>query len=165
MQLNTKHFGTVEIEESGIITFGEGLPGFEKSKKFVLLASGDESSPFKWLQSVDDPQLAFALVDPFVIKKDYEVNITDEVIQAVGIEKAEDVIIYSVVVVPENISQMSMNLRAPLVINLKNKKGIQVVLDSDRYSVRHYILEELHRQEVTVNACPNKEEGTVYCNK
>ncbi|MCR4435068.1 MAG: flagellar assembly protein FliW [Clostridiales bacterium] len=165
MQLDTKHFGVVEINEEGILDFPEGLPSFEHVKKFVILDASNEETPFKWLQSVDEPDLAFVIVDPFKIKNDYEVNIKDEVLEAMGIEKAEDVLIYSIVVIPEDVSLMTMNLRAPLVINVKNKRGMQVVLDTDRYSVRHYILEELRRQEVGAHACSDKKEGTIHHNK
>lgn len=165
MQLNTKHFGVVEIDEKGIIDFTGGLPGFEDIKKFVLFGSGDESSPFRWLQSVDDPKLAFAVVDPFLIKNDYNVTLNGDVIDALAIEKEEDALIYSIVVVPDDISEMSMNLKAPVVINTKNNRGMQIVLDTDMYSVRHYILEELQRREGAVNARIDKEKGPVDCNK
>lgn len=165
MQLDTKHFGLMEIDEKGIIYFPEGLPGFENIRKFTLLSNDDKESPFKWLQSVDEPGLAFVVADPFLIKKDYDIEIKDEILTALGVEKPEDILVYSIVVVPEDISKISINLKAPVVINTGNHKGMQVILDTDRYGVRHYILEELHGQEVTGNACSDKEKGTVGCNK
>jgi len=146
MKLNTKHFGEIDIDEKGIIEFDEGIPGFETAKKYVLLGTEDEESPFRWLQSVDKPELAFAIVDPFAIKEDYDIEISDEIIQKLWIEKLEEVLVYSIVVVPEDMTKMSMNLKAPVIINTCNRKGAQVVLDTDAYSVRHYILDELRRQ-------------------
>jgi len=171
MLLQTKHFGEIEVDKDKILTFKEGLPGFENIKKYSILYNQDTESPFRWLQSVDEPKLAFALVDPFQIKKDYCIDISDEVLASLGIIKAEEVLVYSVVVVPEDISKMSMNLRAPVIINTGNNRGAQIVLDTDKYTVRHYILEELgleeelNRQEVDGDACSNKEEATINYNK
>lgn len=148
MQLNTKHFGEIKIAEEKILTFTEGIPSFEQVKKYVLIDEGDVNSPFKWLQSVDQPTLAFAIVNPFLVKKDYDINISDDTIKLLSIEKEEDVELYAIVVVPEDISKMTMNLKAPVIINIKNRKGAQIILDTDKYGVRHYILDELRRQEV-----------------
>lgn len=146
MKLNTKHFGEIDIDEKGIIEFDEGILGFETAKKYVLLGTEDKESPFGWLQSVDMPELAFAIVNPFAIKEDYDIEIKDEVMNKLGIKKAEEMLVYSIVVVPEDMTKMSMNLKAPVIINTSNKKGAQVVLDTDTYAVRHYILDELNRQ-------------------
>ena len=165
MQLKTKHFGVIDIEENRIISFPWGLPGFENVKNYIMISNDDENSPFKWMQSVDESGLAFAVVDPFVIKKDYDININDEIAGMLKLENPEDALVYSIVVVPDDITKMTMNLKAPVIINTVKKVGSQIVLDTDRYGVRHYILEELQRQEVVCNACADKEERPVYCNK
>ncbi|WP_027622302.1 flagellar assembly protein FliW [Acetivibrio clariflavus] len=158
MILNTRHFGEIEIDESKIINFKEGIPGFEDLKKFVVLYDGDETSPFRWLQCVDDGQLAFAVVNPFMIVNDYDIEIPEEIVSSLNIESIEDVMVLSIVVVPDDVSKMTMNLKAPVIINTKNNTGMQVVLDTDMYSVRHYIVEELRRREVNTGAGTNKEE-------
>jgi flagellar assembly factor FliW len=165
MQLDTRHFGKIEIDEKEIIDFPEGLPGFLDIKKYAILANEEGDSPFRWLQSIDEPNLAFAVVDPFSVKKDYDINIGDDASDALGIECVENVLVYSIVVVPEDVSKISMNLKAPIIINTKNNKGMQVILDTDEYGVRHYILEELRRQEVDADACSDKKEGAVHCYK
>ena len=165
MRINTRHFGLLDVEENGIIDFSEGIPGFPDAKKFVLLGSGDGDSPFKWLQSVDRPELAFAVVDPFMIKKDYEINLDDDVLSMLDIEEPGDVLVYSIVVVPEDILKISMNLKAPVVINARKKKGAQVVLDTAMYGVRHYIMDELREREVLEDACADKKKRPVYCNR
>ena len=164
MLLDTRHFGQIEVDENGIIEFSEGLPGFEDVRKFVLLcdAAEGEDSSFKWLQGVDKPDLAFIVVDPFLIRKDYDIEINDEVCKRLGIKEVQDVKLYSIVVVPDDPAKISMNLKAPVVINVKTKKGAQVVLDTDIYGVRHYILDELRRQGDMVDACPDKKEEPVY---
>ena len=165
MLLKTKHFGEIQIEEMKILNFEEGIPSFEQIKKYVLLANGEDESPFRWLQSVDEPNLAFAVVNPFLIKTDYDIEINDEDTKSLAIENDEDVEVYSILVVPDDISKMSMNLKAPIVINIKRNRGMQVVLDTDKYGVRHYVLEELHRQEVNRDAGSDKKERTDYSNK
>lgn len=158
MLLNTKHFGEIEIDESKIITFREGIPSFEDLKRYIVLYNGDETSPFRWLQCVDDGQLAFAVINPFMILGNYDIEISEETVGSLNIESISDVMVLAIVVVPEDPNKMTMNLKAPVIINTKNNSGMQVVLDTDMYSVRHYIVEELRRQEVNTGAGSNKEE-------
>ncbi|OGO83301.1 MAG: flagellar assembly protein FliW [Clostridiales bacterium GWC2_40_7] len=165
MLLETKHFGEIEYMEENILNFDSGLPGFENVKKYIFIDSPDEQSIFKWLQSVDNPQLAFAIVNPFLVKEDYDFEISDEDMRELGIESAEDVVVYSILVVPDDLTKVSMNLKAPVIINVRNKKGAQIVLDTDNYTVRHYILDELRRQEVAGNACSDEKERSNHCNK
>lgn len=165
MLINTKHFGEIEVDEAKIITFKNGLPGFENVKKYIIIGEENAQSPFNWLQSVDEPKLAFVIINPFIIVKNYEINLDNGALKELEIEKEEDVLVYSIVVVPEDINKMSMNLQAPLIINARNRKGMQLILDTDRYGVRHYILEELQRQEEAVNACSDEKKGSVDCNK
>lgn len=161
MLLKTKHFGEINIDETRIVTFEEGIPGFEELKRFAVLYNGDEASPFRWLQCVDDGQIAFVVTNPFAIVADYDIEIPEEVTDNLDIERLEDVMVLSIVVVPDDINEMTINLKAPIVINTKNNRGIQVILDTDRYSVRHYIIEELRRQEVAISAGSDKEEKRV----
>jgi flagellar assembly factor FliW len=165
MQLETKHFGSIEVDESGIIDFPDGLPGFENVKKYILLVRGTEDSPFKWLQSIDDPKLAFVVADTFAIKNDYDIEIDDKLLSTIEVQNESDLQIYSIVVIPEDISKTTINLKAPVIINTRSFKGMQVILDTDRYGVRHYIQEELRRQEGTGNAGFDKKKRTIDNNK
>lgn len=165
MILQTKHFGPIEMDEKDILTFKDGLPGFEKLCKYILINSSDEKSPFKWLQSIDEQQLAFAVINPFSIKKDYLFDISDETVKSLGIEMSEDVVTLAILVIPDELEKISMNLKAPVIINSKNKKSAQIILDTDKYTVRHYILDELRRQEGVGDACIDAKEGSDDCNK
>jgi flagellar assembly factor FliW len=146
MFVNTVNFGELEIKEEDILTFEDGLPGFESMQKYIIVSSEDGNPTFNWLQSVENPKLAFVIIDPAFFRKDYTVDIDDLTINSLGIITEEDVSIFSIVVVPEEVSRISANLKAPLIINLKTKKGKQVILDNDEYHVRHYIMEELRKQ-------------------
>ena len=148
MFIETTHFGKIEIGEADILNFEEGIIGFEDVKKFGLIDSEDTESPFKWIQAIDKPELAFALVDPFKIKRDYDFDLKDEDVESLGVKDASEVMVFSIVVVPEDIKKMSMNLKAPLIINRTNNKAAQIILDTDKYTVRHFILDELQKQEV-----------------
>ena len=165
MLLKTRHFGEIEIDESKIIRFDDGLPGFNHVRQFIILDTTESSeepnsgSPFKWLQCVDDPMLAFAIANPFLLKPDYDVKLSDEVVEHLEIKKEADVAIYVIVVVPEDITKMTMNLKAPLVINVRNRKGVQVILDTEEYSIRHYIMSSISNKAVdsTVNEAAGQE--------
>jgi flagellar assembly factor FliW len=165
MILKTRYFGDLEINEDSVIQFKHGIPGFEKVKRFVLIDSDVEDSPFKWIQGMDEPKPAFVIVDPFVIRKDYEIKLSDEFLDELEIKSPTDVSVFCIVVVPEDISKMTVNLQAPLIINNVNRKGRQLILDTDRYGVRHNILEELRRQEDKNNAGADKEKGSVHNHK
>ncbi len=148
MILETKHFGQIEISEENILNFEEGILGFEEVRSFGLISNDDPESPFRWIQAIENPELAFAIVDPFVVKKDYDFELSEEYVNALEIKEPSQVAVYSIVVVPEDLEKISMNLKAPIVINKDNKKAAQVILQTDKYTVRHYIMDELQKQEV-----------------
>lgn len=145
MQLETRHFGAIEIDENDIIDFSEGIPGFEDVKKFVIISSDEEGSPFKWLQSVDMPSLAFVIINPKVFKADYVVDVTDNEVGDLSIDDPNNVLIYSIVVVPEDISKMTANLKAPVLINTENNRGKQVIMEKGDYPIKYFFMEELQK--------------------
>jgi flagellar assembly factor FliW len=145
MKLNTKHFGIIEIDENAIIDFPEGLPAFEDVKRFILLGNSDQDSAFQWLQGVDNAGLAFVVIDPKHIKPDYIVDIDDSEVDILAISDVSKVLVYSIVVIPGDISKMTANLKAPVLINTENRRGKQVVMESGNYSIRHYVVDELQK--------------------
>ncbi len=145
MKLNTRHFGEIEINENEIIYFPYGLLAFENVKKYILINNPDPSIPFQWLQSVDEPELAFVVTNPFLFVQDYEFDIPEKVINKLEIEKQEDIMIYSIAVVPEDIKDITINLRGPIILNVLIKRGMQIVLDNDEYSLKHKIFEDIKK--------------------
>ncbi|RKD23545.1 flagellar assembly factor FliW [Caminicella sporogenes DSM 14501] len=145
MKLITRHFGEIEIDESEIIDFPDGILGFEDVKKYVLINNPDPEVPFQWLQSVDEPSLAFVITNPFLFKSDYEFDIPQNVLKKLEIEETEDVAVYSIAVVPDDIKDMTINLRGPVIINVKKKKAKQIVLDKEEYSLKYKIFENAKR--------------------
>lgn len=139
MKLNTKHFGEIEITEDGIIIFEDGIPGFRDIKKYVIIKNPNPELPFNWLQGVDKTDLAFVIVNPFLFKEDYQFDIPQNTIDELEIGSINDVFILCIVTIPENLSDTTMNLKAPVIINTKIKKGKQIVLETDKYEVKHKV--------------------------
>lgn len=142
MKIETTNFGEIEISKDKIIFFQEGIPAFEDEKEFVIILNEDEDNPFHWLQSAKNPALSFIILNPFEIFSDYDILIPETAINKLKIEKEEDIVIYSMVVIPEDIKKMTTNLLGPIIINKRNLLGKQVILDDDRYNTKHFILNQ-----------------------
>jgi len=140
MQLDTKHFGVIEVDDRETLYFPSGLPGFEGVKKFVLLGRQESDSPFFWLQSIDRPDLAFVVTDPFYIKEGYYVDVDDEEAEEIQITDPENVLTLAIVTIPEDIRFMTVNLKAPVLINMKNNMGKQIIMKDNTFPVKYYIM-------------------------
>lgn len=138
MKLNTDILGAVEFEESEIIYFQDGLYGFEEMKRFILLAVDCEGLPFQWLQSIDDEHLSFVVTTPFAFYDPYEFEISDTIIEQLKVHSIEDLTIYVLIVLKEELEQSTMNLKAPLLINSKQLVGKQLILN-ETYPYKHYL--------------------------
>jgi len=150
MKIATFRFGELEIPDENVITFPKGVIGFEQIKKYVLLERED-SDPFCWLQSLEDPNIAFVVINPVIFFKNYKIEIHYkelEDIKATSLAKNET---YVIVTIPEDISKMSVNLLGPLVVNLENNMGKQIVLTNSNYTIQHFIMDELTRNIKTAN--------------
>lgn len=143
--IKTRPFGDVEIREQQIIDFPDGILGFDDVRKFVLLDAHDENSPLKWLQAYDEPELAFVIIRPVDFMKEYELVVSMNDIEAVGAETAENLLVFAIVTIPTNPSDMTANLQGPIIVNPDKRLGRQAISLSDRYSVRHKILEEMKK--------------------
>lgn len=160
MIIKTKHFGEIEISEEDIINFYDGIPGFEGIEKYIIIENPNKDIPFTWLQCVDNPDLAFVIINPFIFKENYEFNLPQSAIEKLHIKSHEDISIYSIVTIPEDISKMSANLAAPIVINYVNKRGKQILLQDSGYSSKHLILDEIRNSAVGNNSTKEQEELT-----
>ncbi|MGQ9631082.1 MAG: flagellar assembly protein FliW [bacterium] len=144
MIVKTERFGDLEVNESDIITMVEGIVGFEDVKRYVLLER--ENSIFHWLQAVDRPDLAFVVVRPEEIRVDYKLEMTQTAIDKLELKSLADAACFAIVVIPSNKpEEMRANFKAPVVINVKNKKADQVLALGEEYQMRHYIMDELKR--------------------
>ncbi len=144
MKVNTTRFGEIDVPENDLILMPQGVIGFQDLKKYVIL-DHEKDSPFKWLQSVEDGSIAFVLINPLTFKPDYEVEVTEAEINDLELESEEDAVISVIVTIPSNPKNMTANLKGPLIFNLKNRKGKQIVLQDPRYTTRHNIMEEVKK--------------------
>ncbi len=145
MKLNTRNFGEIEIDDNKILSFPDGIPGFEDLKEYAIIQNPEEDVPFHWLQSVEDTDLAFVIANPFNFKADYDFRIPPSTVDKLKIEGPEDVLIFSIVLIPEDVSKMTANLQAPLIINTKNNRAKQIIIDNEDYPRKFYILEEMKK--------------------
>lgn len=144
MEIITKAYGKKEISEDNLLEIPEGLFGFEDYTKYALIESDYE--PFLWLQSIEEQNLAFLIIDPFLISDKYETDIDDESLDKIGVKKPEDIIIMSIVTVPQDGSPITANFQGPLVINKQSKKCIQVILNDNRWSTKVNIIESMNHK-------------------
>ncbi|MGB3259856.1 flagellar assembly protein FliW [Paenisporosarcina sp.] len=137
MKIQTTRFGELEIADSSVITFNKGIPGFEESKKYVLIPA-DESgeTPFFFLQSIDIEELSFFLVDPFMFFKEYEIKLGDQMVERLELESPADALVLTTVTANGELTDATTNLKAPLVINNNKQLGMQVVLDNKDYLIK-----------------------------
>ena len=148
MDIETTRFGNITIEDDKILSFSDGLPGFEDCKQFVLLAA-EETGMMHWLQAVEQPEVSLCVLDVFRGIPDYSPDIPDEVFAELEATES-DLVVLSVLVVPPSITDMTTNLIAPILINHQNNRGKQCILEKGDYSARHRVfsdLQELISQE------------------
>lgn len=136
MKLKTKYHGIREYEEKDVINFHKGLPGFEDLKRFILFPVEDNEM-FSVLHSVENVEVGFVVVSPFNVLKDYEIELDDEIIKKMKIEKPEDVLVVNTVTLSSKVEDITANLRAPIIINIKEKIGAQLILSNESYLVKY----------------------------
>jgi flagellar assembly factor FliW len=145
MKIETKFEDVIELEESEVLTFESGLPGFEKEKQFVLLPI--EGTALFMLQSIQTRELAFITTDPFLFFKDYDFELTQADLERMKIKEESDVFIQVILTVADPFEKTTANLQAPVIINSKNKNCKQIVLSDSRYRTKHLLIESTVRQE------------------
>ena len=152
MKLETTRFNSIDIDEKQVVEFPDGLYGFEKETRFILLPfNPNVESPMEWMQSILSPHLAFAVTDPHLYVPDYRIKLLSEDKKKIELQENSPFCVKCIVTIPENYTEMTANLVAPVVINRKKKIGKQFVLTSMQYDTRHYLLPEEMRSSVTTS--------------
>ena len=138
--LATKNFGDIVVREDQIITFSPGLLGFSELHRYVLIEHGQES-PFLWLQCVDNPDLAFVVIDPAFVLAGYQLGEINGIKKDLEVADLKDLRILVILTIPSGSPQeMTANLMGPLLINLANRRGKQLVIENPQYSHKHRVL-------------------------
>jgi flagellar assembly factor FliW len=149
MLIKTKCFGEIDVAEDMIIEFADGLMGFEELKRYTILYNNEEGkkSSISWLQSVDEPALALPIINPFLVKEDYDPVVEDELLKSLGDINEENLAVFLVLTVPSDLTKMTANLKAPVLINADTKKGQQVIVENQDYVVKYNAYEVLKKKK------------------
>jgi flagellar assembly factor FliW len=141
VEVQTKFHGVIEIAEKDIVSFESGIPGFPDEDKFLILPL-EEDGAFMILQSLMSPSLAFVIVNPFQYFPNYDFTLEDPLVEKLKVDSPEDVLVYTILTVQDPFEKTTANLQAPIIINAKKVLGKQVILNNEKYTTRHKILEK-----------------------
>lgn len=148
MTILTKVFGEVTINEERIIRFPGGIVGFPELTDFAMLHDEEDGvASIHWLQSIQEPAFAMPVMDPLVIKEDYNPEVNEEVLKPLGELVPEEMLVLVTVTVPQDLTKMTANLKGPIIINAANRKACQIILDGDEYKVKFPIYDILQSRK------------------
>ncbi|HPI92636.1 MAG TPA: flagellar assembly protein FliW [Deltaproteobacteria bacterium] len=140
MDIDTLRFGKIKVEEEKIITFPRGILGFARNKRYILFPHS-EGSPFFWLQSLEDGELAFVVMNPRLVKNDYSIDVDENVMKELDVKKEDSLEVVCIVTIPRNDPRgMTINLLGPIIINSQNRSAVQIICDKQSYSHRHPLI-------------------------
>ena len=147
MKITTKLFKEIEVDESKLINFPQGIIGFPELTDFLLVHDSDSDGGIRWMQSIQEPAFAMPVIDPLAVVSDYNPTVEDELLKGIGELKTENTLVLVTITVPKDIKQMTVNLQAPFVINADTRMAAQVIVDSDKYPVRFPIYDILEKMK------------------
>lgn len=151
MIIKTGRFGQLGVGDDEIIHIPHGILGFPEYKKFCLVDPGDETL-IVWLQSLENPEIAFPLLEPKIFKPDYSVRLSAAELRELKLENVNQSAVFGILTIPEDVTRMTANLKAPLVINLKLQLARQVVLQENEYNIKHEMFKELKTHLITIQS-------------
>lgn len=148
MQITTKVFGEITIDDEKIIHFPYGIIGFPELTDFALIHDEEKGTDtIHWLQSLQEPAFAMPVMDPLIVCPDYNPEVDDELLNNIGEIVPEELLVMVTVTVPKDIKKMTVNLKGPMVINAAQRKATQVIVEGDEYPVKFPIYEILNKNK------------------
>ena len=148
MKLATRIFGDVEIEDSKIISFPNGIIGFPDLKRFTLMHDEEGGvNTIQWLQSIEEPNFAMPVMDPLIVCPDYNPQVDRQNIVDIGELVDDELLVLVTVTVPHDLKQMTVNLKGPFIINVHDMKAVQSIIDNDEYPVKFPIYDILQKNK------------------
>lgn len=148
MLVKTKYFGEIEMNEEEMIVFDNGILGFPELKKYVLLYDIEkEGRTIRWLQSCDEQALSIPVIIPTLVMPDYNPTVEDELLKGLGELTDENLSVLVTVTVPEDVTKMTANMKAPIIINADTLKGCQLIVENQEYEVRYQIFDILKNRK------------------
>ncbi len=151
MIVETGRFGQLTVGDDEVIEIPQGILGFPELKKFCLVDPADDTL-ILWLQSMERPEVAFPVLEPKVFRPDYAARLSAAELRELKLENINQSAVFSILTLPEDVTQMSANLKAPIVINLKQQVARQVVLQENEYTIKHLMFKELRAHLMTIQA-------------
>lgn len=143
MTIKTKLFGEIEVNEEKTIRFETGIVGFPELKDFLLIHDSEKEASISWMQSVQEPAFAMPVINPLYVLTSYNPEIEDELLTPLDNLQPENMLVLVTITVPSEITNMTINLRAPIVINGENRKACQVIAEGEQYAVKYPIYDIL----------------------
>jgi flagellar assembly factor FliW len=159
MLIQTSRFGAVRLQDEDIIEFPEGILGFNDLRKFVLLDDPNDEI-FAWLQSCEIPQIAFPVLEPELFAQNYPMALTKHDLESLGLQKQEKIRAFTIITIPDDPTQMTANLKAPIVINIEKRIARQIVLQDNNLAIREPIFAKLQSRVVSNPQTPIKSQAT-----
>lgn len=150
MTIKTKLFGEIGVDEEKILLFQDGIIGFPDMKHFLLIHDAErENASISWLQSVEEPGFAMPVMDPLNIIGQYDPVVEDEQLLSLGELNAENMLVLVTITVPQDITKMTANFKAPMIINADNNKACQLIIEDEdeKYQVKHPVYELLKKKK------------------
>ncbi len=136
-EIESKPYGRISIQEQQIVHFPRGLFGFEERHDYALLDS--TTPPFYWLQSLEDPSLAFILINPYIVVPEYVLDVSEDELRAVESEDGSELLVFSIVTIPADREQISCNLQGPVLINRRARLARQAISLYQRWGIKKYL--------------------------
>jgi len=147
MLIQTSRFGPVNLQDEDILEFPEGILGFSDLRRFVLLDDPNDEI-FAWLQSCELAQIAFPVLEPELFSQTYQLSLTKHDLESLGLKSSESVRSFSIITIPDDPTQMTANLKAPVVINVQKRVARQIVLQDNNLAIREPIFSKLQSRVV-----------------
>lgn len=150
VEVNTNAFGRIAIEDDKIINFEQGILGFPDLKRFALIFNIEKGveSNIKWLQSLDEPNFAMPVMNPNIVMEDYEPMFDIELLEPLGNDlNPENLLMFVTVTVPKDITKITVNLKAPIIVNAHECKAVQLISDNDAYMIKYSIYDKLEAKK------------------
>jgi flagellar assembly factor FliW len=145
MRVSTANFGELDIKAEDIFTFSQGIPGFEDLRQFIIIQP-DPQLPFSYLQSVEQGELSIIITNPFLFHPDYELQLSDQTQEELGIEEEKDVLVWTTVSIKDQMKDATTNLLAPIIVNVSKKRGKQMILHGSDYTTKHRLMQKETRK-------------------
>lgn len=137
--INNRQIGSIKVDPSKVITFPEGVLGFEEIHEYVII-DFEEHEPFQWLVALNDPEVQFPIISPILVKEDYSPSLAREAVSQIGDFADKDLLLYAIVTIKPGATRVTADLKGPLIINQKTRLGKQIILDSDEYPLDHPVI-------------------------